>query len=480
MYHIVKDVDQYSSFLPYCTASRVTKRISDSEMEADLEIGFRIFTERYTSRVTLDEPNRVTATCIRSSIFNHMVSTWSFEDVSSSPSSSSSKPSSWISFQIDFEVGSELHAQAVNIFFSQVAEQQISAFTSRALKAYNEERRVDYDREMSSETGNKSSQEATVSSSQASSNTVTTSSSSASSETLSVGVDTQAQCHLNIAGGSRTTHRNCVTGLSLSQMFTEAEQQLVYDRFSKYASTPPFSSFSTNNTGGEATLFITKEGFKSLIEELQHKNVLFSRYRDRYMLKTMVQQKTVLDSIFNGIEGASSGYVSFENMLFHLYFFTKSEPVERFAHFFEAYGSFDESGRTISSDQTRELTRQYFRMRFQVIRHVLPDMIFNHWKNASAAHEEDNVTTGIKTLAMLGLMEDVIDELNKELEQVLISKESFLIENERVDPKQYLQMWEGEDELLGMMSVVGVASVINWAVALDSPDIVSNSSFAPK
>lgn len=53
MFDVVADVDRYHEFLPFCVDSRVLRRPNDNVMEAALRIGFRVFTESYTSRVLM-------------------------------------------------------------------------------------------------------------------------------------------------------------------------------------------------------------------------------------------------------------------------------------------------------------------------------------------------------------------------------------------------------------------------------------------
>ena len=56
MYALVADVPSYPEFLPWCSAARVRKvtPVGDSDvMEADLVISFKVFRERFGSRVVL-------------------------------------------------------------------------------------------------------------------------------------------------------------------------------------------------------------------------------------------------------------------------------------------------------------------------------------------------------------------------------------------------------------------------------------------
>lgn len=54
MFDVVADVNKYHEFLPFCVESRVLRRPNENVMEAALRIGFKVFTESYTSRVIMN------------------------------------------------------------------------------------------------------------------------------------------------------------------------------------------------------------------------------------------------------------------------------------------------------------------------------------------------------------------------------------------------------------------------------------------
>ena len=56
MYDLVADVQRYPEFIPWTTGARVRSRKDvpgGEEMIADLVVSFKVFRERYTSRITL-------------------------------------------------------------------------------------------------------------------------------------------------------------------------------------------------------------------------------------------------------------------------------------------------------------------------------------------------------------------------------------------------------------------------------------------
>ena len=56
MYDLIADVDAYPQFLPWCSAVRINKRKIEDNIEiieADMVISFKVFRERFGSRVSL-------------------------------------------------------------------------------------------------------------------------------------------------------------------------------------------------------------------------------------------------------------------------------------------------------------------------------------------------------------------------------------------------------------------------------------------
>lgn len=55
------DIERYPEFLPWCVASRIRTR-TETQVVADLVIGFKMIRERFTSKVTLTPPDRIAVT----------------------------------------------------------------------------------------------------------------------------------------------------------------------------------------------------------------------------------------------------------------------------------------------------------------------------------------------------------------------------------------------------------------------------------
>src|SRR5574338_1322357 len=79
MFDLVADVERYPEFLPWCVACRIKRRESPSAFTADLIIGFKMFRERFTSRVGLDRPHRIDVS-YQHGPFRYLNNHWRFEE----------------------------------------------------------------------------------------------------------------------------------------------------------------------------------------------------------------------------------------------------------------------------------------------------------------------------------------------------------------------------------------------------------------
>src|SRR5262249_51315942 len=139
LFELVAAVDRYPEFLPWCLAARIrsNKRPRDEPQKtsivADLVIGARMIRERYTSRVTLQRPDRIDVTCVEGP-FRYLTSRWTFEPVAAS----AKRPlgGTMLTFDIEFEFRSTLLQSLMAVFFDAVATRTITAFADRAKQLY--------------------------------------------------------------------------------------------------------------------------------------------------------------------------------------------------------------------------------------------------------------------------------------------------------------------------------------------------------
>ncbi len=125
LFDLVADVDRYPRFLPWCVASRVRSR-SETQLVADLTIGFGPFRESFTSRVTLDRPSRVTVK-YENGPFRYLNNQWDF-----APRGSGTE----VAFFVDFEFRSRILQAAIGVVFNEAVRRMVNAFLKRARDVY--------------------------------------------------------------------------------------------------------------------------------------------------------------------------------------------------------------------------------------------------------------------------------------------------------------------------------------------------------
>lgn len=130
MYDLVADVDKYPEFIPWIVAARVRSRkpFDDGEvMRADLVVGFKMFRERFGSKVTLwPDWHRIDTEYVDGP-FKHMISTWEFVDTPDGCE---------VKFHVDFEFKSRLLRGAAGMFFFDAMQRVVRAFETRAHQLY--------------------------------------------------------------------------------------------------------------------------------------------------------------------------------------------------------------------------------------------------------------------------------------------------------------------------------------------------------
>lgn len=130
MFDLVADVNSYPEFLPWCAAARVRETTDHGEtqvMDADLVISFKVFRERFTSRVTLWQDGSRIDTAYLDGPFRYMESTWGFADVEGGCE---------VSFDVDFEFRNALLQGAAGLFFNEAMQRIVRAFERRAAELY--------------------------------------------------------------------------------------------------------------------------------------------------------------------------------------------------------------------------------------------------------------------------------------------------------------------------------------------------------
>lgn len=136
LFDIVRNVDDYKTFLPLTLASRVLTKPrarpdGGSTVLAELTVGFGALRESYISQVTSYPPHRVIATAADSTLFRTMKTTWTF-----APTTAGNGKMTKVGFEIAFAFNNPVHAAAAGAFFDKVSEEVMRAFERRCREVY--------------------------------------------------------------------------------------------------------------------------------------------------------------------------------------------------------------------------------------------------------------------------------------------------------------------------------------------------------
>jgi len=135
MYALIADVRAYPEFLPWCSACRIRKREPLPEagegaerIEADLVISFKVFRERFGSRVDLYPQARRIDVAYLDGPFRYLNNHWTFRPVDAG--------SCEVDFFVDFEFKSMVLQKLIGVVFNEAMQRIVRAFEQRAAALY--------------------------------------------------------------------------------------------------------------------------------------------------------------------------------------------------------------------------------------------------------------------------------------------------------------------------------------------------------
>ena len=130
MFELVLDVEKYPEFLPWCVATRVRSRESGEDGEtivADMVIGYKMFRERFTSKVVLNRPGLRIDVAYSEGPFKYLNNHWVFEK---------DGEGTIVDFYVDFEFRSRILQKLIGTVFNEAVKIMVHAFEKRAIKTY--------------------------------------------------------------------------------------------------------------------------------------------------------------------------------------------------------------------------------------------------------------------------------------------------------------------------------------------------------
>jgi coenzyme Q-binding protein COQ10 len=126
MFDLVADVGRYGEFLPWVVATRV-KSDSETEMVADMLVGFKALREKFTSRVVKTRPSEIRVHYVDGplrDLDNH----WKFRPTG--------PDSCEVDFHVDFAFRNMLFEKLAGQYFDKAFRKMVSAFEERAAQLY--------------------------------------------------------------------------------------------------------------------------------------------------------------------------------------------------------------------------------------------------------------------------------------------------------------------------------------------------------
>ncbi len=133
MFGLIADVERYPEFLPWCVGARLRSRepLPDGAgevIEADLVISFKVFRERFGSRVTVRQDARIIDVDYLEGPFKHLRNHWRFEPRGAHACE--------VDFFVDFEFRSALLQKVIGLVFNEAMQRIVRAFERRAEDLY--------------------------------------------------------------------------------------------------------------------------------------------------------------------------------------------------------------------------------------------------------------------------------------------------------------------------------------------------------
>lgn len=137
IFDLVADIESYPKFLPWNSAARIKSRRMRAdgaeELAADLVISFKVFRERFGSRVVLWPQDPETGTWridteYLDGPFRHMKSGWTFTD--------RLEGGCKVDFFVDFEFRNAILQKLIGVVFHEAMSRIVRAFDERAKALY--------------------------------------------------------------------------------------------------------------------------------------------------------------------------------------------------------------------------------------------------------------------------------------------------------------------------------------------------------
>jgi len=125
LFDLVADVGRYQEFLPWVAATRIREN-SDTDMIADLVVGFGAFKETFTSKVHKSRPREIEIDYVEGPL-KYLHNSWKFAPLPGGTE---------VDFCVDFAFKNRLFEAIAGQMFDRALRRMIGAFEERADALY--------------------------------------------------------------------------------------------------------------------------------------------------------------------------------------------------------------------------------------------------------------------------------------------------------------------------------------------------------
>ncbi|MBX7493123.1 type II toxin-antitoxin system RatA family toxin [Qipengyuania sp. 1NDW9] len=129
MFDLVADVAKYPEFLPWVVATRI-RSDSESEMTADMLVGFKAIREKFTSRVIKNRPDHIEVFYVDGPL-KDLDNNWRFTCLPDGGCE--------IDFCVDFTFRNAMFERLAGQYFDRAFRKMVEAFEKRADELYGRE-----------------------------------------------------------------------------------------------------------------------------------------------------------------------------------------------------------------------------------------------------------------------------------------------------------------------------------------------------
>jgi coenzyme Q-binding protein COQ10 len=133
MFDLVADVERYPEFVPLCRSLKVRQRKPAADgvevLVADMTAAYKLISEKFTSRVTLDRPNLQILVEYLDGPFSRLENRWTFRPVGEGICD--------VEFFISYEFKSRMLALLMGSMFDLAFRRFAAAFEERADRVYS-------------------------------------------------------------------------------------------------------------------------------------------------------------------------------------------------------------------------------------------------------------------------------------------------------------------------------------------------------